>query len=54
MTDTTANHQPAPSGSSAIAELLQGLEPMGDLSRFVVDDLSPDEEDEFFRSLEGA
>lgn len=54
MSDTTANQQPAPSGPSTISEILQGIEPMGDLSPFVVDDLTPDEEDEFFKILEGA
>lgn len=29
-------------------------EPMGDLSQFVIDDLTSDEEDEFFRILEDA
>lgn len=54
MSDNTANQQPAPSEPSTVAEVLEGLEPMGDLSRFAVDDLTPDEEDEFFRILEDA
>jgi hypothetical protein len=37
-----------------IAEVLQGGEPMGDLSRFAVEDLTPEEEDEFFGILEEA
>ncbi len=37
-----------------IADVLQDPEPMGDLSRFAVEDLTPEEEDEFFRILEGA
>ena len=37
-----------------IAEVLEGVAPMGDLRRFAVDDLTPDEEDEFFRILEEA
>jgi len=35
-----------------IADVLQDLEPMGDLSRFGIEDLAPEEEDEFFRILE--
>lgn len=54
MSDNTANQHPASSEPSTIAEVLDGLEPMGDLSRFTVDDLSPEEEDEFFRILEEA
>jgi len=34
--------------------VIEVLEPMGPLSRFAIDDLSPEEEDEFFRILEGA
>ena len=43
-----------PSQPSTIAEVLVGLEPMGDLSGFAIDDLTPEEEDEFFRILEEA
>lgn len=53
MSDNTAN-QPAPAGPSTIAEVLKDLEPMGDLTRFAIDDLTPDEEDEFFTVLEDA
>ena len=35
-------------------QVLDGLEPMGDLRRFVIEDLTPAEEDEFFRILEDA
>jgi hypothetical protein len=34
--------------------VLKDLQPMGDLSRFAIDDLTPDEEDEFFKILEDA
>ncbi|MGI8793845.1 MAG: hypothetical protein ACR2H3_11845 [Acidimicrobiales bacterium] len=54
MSDTTASHRSAPSGPSTIAEVLEGLEPMGDLSRFAIEDLTPGEEDEFFTILEDA
>jgi hypothetical protein len=54
MSDNTANQHPASAGPSTIAEVLKDLEPMGDLSRFAIDDLTPDEEDEFFKILEDA
>jgi hypothetical protein len=54
MSDDTASQQPALVGPSTIAEVLADLEPMGDLTRFAIDDLSPDEEDEFFEILEDA
>jgi hypothetical protein len=52
LSDNSARHQPAPGSPSTIAEVLNGLEPMGDLTRFALDDLTPDKEDEFFRLLE--
>lgn len=54
MPDNTANQQPAAAGPSTIAEVLKDLEPMGDLARFAIDDLTPDEEDEFFKIVEDA
>lgn len=54
MSDTTANPRPAPAQPTTIAEVLEDLEPMGDLSRFAIDDLTAEEEDEFFRILEEA
>ena len=54
MSDNTANQRPAPSEPTMIAEVLQGGQPMGDLRRFVIEDLTPEEEDEFFRILEEA
>jgi hypothetical protein len=54
MSDSTANQDPGSTGPTTIAEVLQGVEPMGDLGRFVIDDLTPEEEDEFFRILEDA
>lgn len=54
MSDSTANQRPGSTGPTTIAELLEGVETMGDLGRFVIDDLTPEEEDEFFRILEDA
>lgn len=54
MSDHTANQQAASREPATIAEVLQGGQPMGDLRRFAIDDLTPEEEDEFFRILEGA
>ena len=35
-----------------IAEIVERVQPMGDLGRFAIDDLTADEEDEFFAILE--
>jgi hypothetical protein len=37
---------------SSIAEFVRQRRPMGDLGRFLIDDLTPTEEDEFFAILE--
>lgn len=47
-TDTTREPEPT------IADIVAGVEPMGDLSRFVIEDLSADEEDEFYSILDNA
>lgn len=52
MSDNTANQHPAPSEPTTVAEVLQDLKPMGDLTRFAIDDLTPEEEDAFFKILE--
>ena len=54
MSDNTASQRPTTSEPTTIAEVLQGGQPMGDLRRFVIEDLTPEEEDEFFRILEEA
>jgi len=54
MSDQTAKPSPEPTGPVTIADLLRDAEPMGDLSRFAIDDLTPEEEDEFFQILEDA
>ena len=54
MSDNIATPPSARSEPATVAQALEGVEPMGDLSRFVVADLTPAEEDEFFRILEGA
>lgn len=54
MSDNSANQQPAPAGPRTIEEVLKDLQPIGDLDRFAIDDLTPDEEDEFFKILEDA
>jgi hypothetical protein len=37
---------------STVTEIVQHRQPMGDLGRFTIDDLTPTEEDEFFAILE--
>ena len=55
MADIAANEHPySQAEPTTIAEIVRGLEPIGDLSRFGIDDLTPDDEAEFFRILEGA
>lgn len=54
MSDNAANQPSVPMMPSTIAEILRGAAPMGDLSRLIVDDLSPEEEDSFFDILENA
>ena len=54
MSDNTASHDQGPHQPSTIADIVHGVEPMGDLGRFAIDDLTPEDEDEFFRILEGA
>lgn len=54
MSGNTANQQSAPTRPSSIDDVLKDIQPMGDLTRFVIDDLAPDEEDEFFKILENA
>ena len=54
MSDNTVNQRTVASEPTTIAEVLEGGQPMGDLSRFIIEDLTPEEEDEFFRILEEA
>ncbi len=52
MTDQTSSQPPTIGAPSTIAEVLETAEPMGDLRRFAIEDLTPDEEDLFFKILE--
>lgn len=54
LSDSTAGHESAGARHPTIGSILEGLEPMGDLSRFVIEDMAPDEEDEFFAVLKDA
>lgn len=52
MSENTARQPTSqPLTPATIADVLQGLELMGDLSQFVIEDLPPEEEGEFFRIL---
>lgn len=46
--------KPWRAGAGTIPDILRDVEPMGDLARFEIDDLTPDDEDEFFGILDGA
>ena len=52
MSDRTANQPPGTPGPSTITESIRGLEPMGDPSRFSIEDLTAEEEDAFFAIIE--
>lgn len=54
MSDNSANQHPATTTPLTIADVLAGLEPMGDLGQFLIDDLTPDDEDLFFGILDEA
>jgi len=54
MSDNTASQPSTPVTPTTFAEVIRNVEPMGDLGRFVIEDLTAEEEDEFFRILEGA
>ena len=54
MSEHAASQPPHPTAPVTIADLLRDAEPMGDLSRFAIDDLTPEEADELFRILEDA
>ena len=41
-----------PEPEPTIADLIAGTQPMGDLRRFVIEDMTADEEDEFFTVLD--
>lgn len=51
MSYRDGNGPTATTRATTIADVLKGLEPMGDLSRFAIEDLTPDEENEFFSVL---
>lgn len=54
MSDNITSAASQPTGPATIVEVLDGVEPMGDLSRFAIGDLTPEDEDEFFSILERA
>lgn len=54
MSDNAASRETGPKTPTTMAEALQGIEPMGDLRQFAIDDLTPEDEDEFFGILENA
>jgi hypothetical protein len=54
MSDNTASHDQGSDRTETIAELLAGLQPIGDLEQLAIEDLTPAEADEFFRILEEA
>ncbi len=51
MSDNTASDDVGSHQPTSIADIVRDLVPMGDLSRFAIDDLTPDDEVEFFKIL---
>jgi hypothetical protein len=49
-----ADQLSTPSTPVTIAEIVRLREPMGDLGRFLIEDMSPEEEADFFALLEDA
>lgn len=43
-----------PGGNDVVAGVLASLKPMGDLRRFLIEDLTSEEEDVFFGALKNA
>lgn len=54
MSDDNPSRHTRSGSPTTIADVLQDLEPMGDLGQFAIDDLTPNEEDAFFGILEDA
>ena len=56
MSDSTPTELPSTPAQEprTLEDVMRGIEPMGDLSRFAIDDLTVDEEAEFYRILEEA
>lgn len=51
---STSEPQPVVAPELTLAELIAAARPMGDLSRFVIEDLSEQDEDDFFAILADA
>ena len=54
MSDNPMSQPQNQDAPTTIAEVLAGLEPIGDLDQFAIKDLKPEDEDEFFAILENA
>ena len=54
MSDNAATQNTGPATPSMMADVLQDVEPMGDLGQFAITDLTPEDEEEFFAILEDA
>lgn len=54
VSDSKAKKPTVASPATNTAELIREVAPMGDLGRFLIEDMSPEQEDELYRILEGA
>lgn len=53
MSDTST-HQPEGPKFGTVARLIEGVEPMGELGQFLIDDLTSEDKDTFYRVLDEA
>ncbi len=54
MSDISADQSNKPAEPGTVAQIVDDVEPMGELSQFLIDDLTTEQEDAFYRILEEA
>ena len=54
MSESSAHHPTAPAAPRTVAEIVAGVAPMENLDQFLIDDLTAEEQDEFYKVLEQA
>lgn len=54
MSESSAQHPTAPEAPTTVADVVAGVAPMDNLDQFLIDDLTAEEQDEFYKVLEQA
>lgn len=54
MSNSSAQHPTAPAAPQTVADIVAAVAPMENLDQFLIDDLTAEEQDEFYRVLEQA